>query len=118
MLPTHAFNSYYIILNVKLIHCLHNVWFKNNQGQVNVGVCIFHSVNSNAHTTPVKFFCEPYAHKFSAVDILWNITRCQAIPSFAKIHHVFGRGLMIQRIILIFFKCLSANQIQLYYMKV
>ena len=27
-LPSSAVNSYYIILNVKLIHCLHYVWFQ------------------------------------------------------------------------------------------
>ena len=37
------------------------------------------------------------------------ITRC---------HHMLGRGFMIQQVILIFIKCLSANQNQLFYMKV
>ena len=40
-----------------------------------------------------------------------NITRC-------KSHHVLGRGLMIQRMILIFIKCFSANQSQLFNTKV
>ena len=48
----------------------------------------------------------------------YHITRRQAISPIAKFHHVLGRGFMIQRVILIFIKCLSANQIQLFYMKV
>ena len=47
----------------------------------------------------------------SALSIFfWNITRRQAISPVAKFHHVLGRGFMIQRVILIFIKCLSANQ--------
>ena len=80
---------------------------------------ISHSVCSNAHTTPVRIYGEPYMHKFCAVDFFFleyhssssNITRCQ-------FHHGLGRGLMIQRVILIFIKCLSANQNQLFYLKV
>ena len=49
------------------------------------------------HTTPVRINGEPYASKF---------------------HHMYGRGFMIPRVILIFIKCLSANQNQLFYMKV
>ena len=57
--------------------------------------------------------------KNSAQSIFfWNITRRQAISPVAKFHHVLGRGFMIQRVILIFIKCLSANQNQLFYMKV
>ena len=67
------------------------------------------SVNSNGHTTPVRIHCEPYAHKFCAVDIFFNITRRQALAPVAKSHHVLGRGFMIQRVILIFIKCLSVN---------
>ena len=48
----------------------------------------------------------------------WNITRRQAISSVAKFHHVLGRGFMIQRVLLIFIKCLSANQNRLFYMKI
>ena len=48
----------------------------------------------------------------------WNITRRQAISSVAKFHHVLGRSFMIQWVILIFIKCLSANQNRLLYMKV
>ena len=62
--------------------------FKNNQGQVNIRVCISYSVNSNAHTTPVIIYGEPDAHKFCAVDIFWNISRRQAILPVAKFHHV------------------------------
>ena len=64
---------------------------------------------------PVKIYDEPYAHKFGAVDFFWNITRRQAILPVAKFQHVLGRGFMIQRVILIFIKCLSANQNQLLY---
>ena len=53
--------------------------FQNNPGQVNIRVCILYSVNSNAYTTPVRIYGEPYAHKFCAVDIFWNITRCQVL---------------------------------------
>ena len=57
--------------------------YKNNPGQVHIWVCI----NSNAHTTQVRIYGEPYAHKSCmAVDI--NITRRQAISPVAKFHHV------------------------------
>ena len=59
-----------------------------------------------------QIFCEPYAHKFCSVDIFWNITRRQAISP------ILGHGFTIQRVILIFIKCLSANHNQLFYMKV
>ena len=79
---------------------------------------ISYSVNSNAHTTPVWIYGEPYAHKFCAVYIFWNITRRQAISPVAKFHYMLGGDFMIQRMILIFIKCISANQNQLFYMKV
>ena len=41
---------------------------------------------------------------------IWKINRREAISTVAKLHHVIGRGLMIQQVILIFIKCLSANQ--------
>ena len=50
---------------------------------------------------------------FCAVDIFWNIIRRQAISPVSKFHHVLRRGFMIQRVILIFIKCLSAIQNQL-----
>ena len=58
---------------------------------------------------------EPYAHKFYAVDIFGNITCRQAISPVTKFCYVLGHGYMIQRVILIFIKCLSANQNQLFY---
>ena len=82
---------------------------KNNPGQVNVCVCISTSIHSNAHTTTVRIYGEPYAHKFCAVDIFWNISRRLAISPVAKFCHVLGRGLMTQRVILIFIKCLSGQ---------
>ena len=115
---SRAVNNYYFILNVHQIHRLHYVWFQNNPVQVNICVCISLSVCSNAHTTPVRIYGEPYAHKFCAVVIFWKITRRQAISPVAKFHHVLGRGFKIQRVILIFIKCLSANQNQQFYMKV
>ena len=57
--------------------------------KVNILVCISYCVNSNALTTPVRIYGEPYAHKFGAVDIFRNITRRQAILPIAKFHHVF-----------------------------
>ena len=84
MLPSRAVNIYHIILNVNSIHRLHYIRFQNNQGQMNIWVCISYSVNSNAHRTPVRIYSELYAHKFCAVDIFLeyqpsssNITRCQ-----------------------------------------
>ena len=74
---------------------------------------ISYSVYSNAQTTPVGIYGEPYAHKLCAVDIFRNITRRQQYHP-----HVLGRGFMILRVILIFIKCLSANQNQLFYMNV
>ena len=112
MWPSRAVNIYYII------HRLHYAWYQNNLGQVNICVCIKYSVYSNAHTTPVRIYGEPYAHKFCEVDIFWNINRRQAKPPVAKFYHVLGRGFMTQRVILIFIKLLSANQNKLFYMKV
>ena len=39
-----------------------------------------------------------------------QFSRRQAISPVAKFHHLLGRGFIIQRVILIFIKCLSANQ--------
>ena len=47
-----------------------------------------------------KIYGEPNVHKFCAIDIFWNITRRQAISTVSKSHHVLGRGLMIQRVLL------------------
>ena len=99
-------------------HRLHYVWFQNNPGQINISVCISYSLYSNAHTTPVRIYGEPYAHKFCAVYNFWNIDRRQAISPIATFHQVLGRGFLLQRVILIFIKCLSANHNQLFYMKV
>ena len=93
------------------------VWFQNNSGQVNICVCNSYSLYSNAHTTPVRIYDEPYAHKFCAADIFWIITRRQVISPVSKFYHVLGRGFMIQRMILILIKCLSANQNKLFYIK-
>ena len=90
-------------------------WFQNNRGQVNICVCISYSVSSNPHTAPVRIYGEMYAHKFCAVEIFWNINSRQAISPVAKFHHMLGRGFRIQWVILIFIKCLSANQNQLFY---
>ena len=57
---------------------------QNNPGQVHICVCISYSVNSNAPTTPVRIYGEPYAHKFCVVDIFWNITRNHAISPPVK----------------------------------
>ena len=48
----------------------------------------------------------------------FNITRRQALTAVAKFHHVLGCGFTIQRVVLIFKECLTANQNQLLYMKV
>ena len=84
MSSPHAVNNYYIILNVNLIQRLHYVWFQNNPGQVIIRVSISYSVNSNAQTTPVRIYDEPYAQQFCAVVVFLeyhpsssNITRCQ-----------------------------------------
>ena len=48
------------------------------------------------------------------INIFWNITRRQTISPVAKFLHVLGLGFMIQRVILIFIKFLSAKQNQLF----
>ena len=48
----------------------------------------------------------------------WNIILCQALTPVSMFHHVFGSDFTIQQVILIFIKCLSANQNHLFYMKV
>ena len=108
-------NSIIIILYRMLIHY---ILFQNNPGQVNFWVCVLYSVNSKAHTMSVRIFDVPYTNKFCAVNIFWNITCRQAISLVAKFYHVLRRGFMIQLVILILIKCLSANQNQLFYMKV
>ena len=52
--------------------------------------------------------------QFCAVDIFFGIS----ISPVVKFHHVLGRGFVTQRVMLIFIKCLSANQNQIFYMKV
>ena len=74
--------------------------------------------NFKAHTTPVRIYSEPCAHKFCVVDIFWNISRPHAISPIAKFHHVLERSFIIQRVIFSFIKCLSANQNKLVYMRV
>ena len=49
-------------------------------------------------------------HILCAVDIFRNISGRQAISPVAKFHHVLGRGFMIQRVIMIFIKCLSQSE--------
>ena len=88
--------SIIIILYCMLI-CPHYVLFQNNPSQVNIWVCI-----SNAHTTPVRIYGEPYVHKFCVVDFIWNSTRRQAISPVAKFYHVLGRGFMILWVVLFF----------------
>ena len=78
-------------------YIMNYVWLQNNTGQVNIS----HSVNSNAHTTPLKIHEQPNAHQFCAVDIFWNITHRLAKSPVVKFHHGLGRGFMIQRVILI-----------------
>ena len=47
----------------------------------------------------------------SIIFKFWNITRRQPISPVATFHRVLGRGFMIQRVVLIFIKCLSAIRI-------
>ena len=65
----------------------------------------------------VRIYGEPYVHKFCAVNISCNITRSQAVSPVVKFRHVLGRGFMIHWVILIFIKCLLADQNQLFYIK-
>ena len=55
-------------------------------------------------------------HKFCAIDIFWNIARRQAISTVSKSHHVCGRGLMIQRVILLFIRCFSGKRNQSFFL--
>ena len=82
---------------------------------MNIWLYISYSVNSNAQMTPVKTFGEPFAHKFCAVNIFWNISRRQAISPVAKFHNVLGTQCFHDSaVILIYIKCFSANQNWLY----
>ena len=85
---------------------------------MNILFCISYAFNSNVHTTPVWIYGEADAQKFCAVDIFWNFARRQVTSPVAKLQHVLGRGFVIQRVILIFMKCLPVNENQLFYMKV
>ena len=91
-----------------------------------LGRGISYSVNSNAHTTPVRIYGEPYAHRFYAVDISLeyhrsssNITRCQ-VPSRVRAWFHDSAGdisestILHESIILIFIKYLSDNQNRLF----
>ena len=62
-----------------------------------MNICARHSfsVYSNAQMTLVRIYGEPYAH-FCTVDIVWIITRRQAISPVAKSDHVLGCCLMIR----------------------
>lgn len=73
-------------------------------------------VHSNPQMTPVRIYGKQYAHQFCAVDIPWNFTPLQIISTLAKSHHVLERDFMIQRDILMFIICFSANQNQRIYM--
>ena len=77
---------------IKYIATLHLISKQSKSSQVNIPVCISYSVNSNAHTTPVKIY---HNGEFCAVDIFWNITPRQAISPIAKFHHVLGPCFMI-----------------------
>ena len=70
---TLSCTQYYIILSVNWIHRLHNVWFQNNLGQVNILVCLSYSVYSNAHTTPVRksYFRRQTRDKLSSEILTW-----------------------------------------------
>ena len=114
--PTESICLYKI--NIYKYWLRERVTFQNNPGQVNICLCISYSVYSNANTTLVRIYGEPYAHIFCAVDNFWNITHRLAISPVATSHDVLRRGFMIPQVILIFIKCLSANQNQLFYMKV
>ena len=48
--------------------------FQNNPGQVNIWVCMSYSVNSNAHTTPVRTYGESYAHKFCRLTKFYSLS--------------------------------------------
>ena len=88
MLPSRA---------VKIIHRL----YQNNPGKLNILVCISYSVNSNAHTTPVRIYGEPHPHKFCAVNIFLEYHSSSSKSPVAKFDHVLGRDFMIQRVLLI-----------------
>ena len=92
------FQSIIIILSWMLIKYIVSITFGFKTILVKwiFWVCISYYVKSNALTTPVRIYGEPYAHKFCTVDIFWNITRRQAISPVANSHHVLGRGFMIQ----------------------
>ena len=57
---------------------------------------------------------EECMHIFAQSLFLLNITCHQAISSVAKIHHMLGRGFIIQQVILIFIKCFSVSQSELF----
>ena len=59
MLPSRAVNSYYIVL-----HRLHNVWFQNNLGQVNICACISCYIHHNTHSN--KHFAKDVFNYFDA----------------------------------------------------
>ena len=114
--------SKYIILHWLLIQKT-STWstlrLVSKQSRWSKKLCLYFVLRIlNAHTTPVRIYGEPYSHKFCTVDNFWNITGRQATSPVATFQHVLGRGFMIPRVILIFIKCLSANQNQLFHMKV
>ena len=116
MLPSSADSIYYISLNVSWVHCLHYIWFQNNPGQVNIWAGILYIMNS----CQFESVGELYMCKLCTIEIFWNIICCQIISlsTIAKFHNVLGCGFMIQWVILIFIKCFSSNQNQLFYVKV
>ena len=67
-------------------------------------VCISYSLNSNAHIWRQSESMVNCTRIISAQSIFFGIS------PVAKFHHVLGRGFMIQRVILIIIKWISANQ--------
>ena len=71
-------------------------------------------VNSNTHTKPVRIYGEPINSAVDFFEISPVINQYNPLPSF----FMLGLGFMVQRVILIIVKCLSANQNQLFYIKI
>ena len=119
MLPSFAVNYYYIILNVNIKYIVYITYgFKTNWVKW-IFVFVFHIPYIQ---TLIRHQSESMVNSarinYAQSIFFWNITRRQTISPVAKSRHVLVRGFMIHRVIFIFIKCRSANQNQLFYMKV
>ena len=106
MLPSRAYNIYYIILYWMLtslsILCLLLSWSRSH----------YYLAFRNRFIQTLKWHPSESMVNSSCINLaesinFWNITHCQAVSTISKFYHVIGHGFITQRVILIFINYLS-----------